>query len=418
MTNLRRIATAAVATAVVTAVMATTPANAQTTGSGLFGKQDASFDGVYRQSLALLALEAVGRTPDSLAISWLQKQQCSDGTFTSYLKVTGTACAANAKDSNATGLALQAQAALGLSTTKTLAGMKTFQDSDGGFYSNKLFSSSPGSDANSTGIALAALDAANVDPTTVTSGGKNGRDFLRTVQIACSGAAGDRGAYDYQTESPLLANNFASAQATEGALGAALPVAHKSGSTAQPAMTCPGGPASDAEAAQDAAGYLARTLQANSGLIPSAFGGGTDYTSTANAVVSLVAAGVGSTQVTQALNALAAHVNAYVRDAKGVDQPAALAWLILAAHAGGRDATSFGGINLVSRLQATEDSRTVAPKPSPSPTATPTASPTPSVAANNATLPATGGHDVTPIALIGALALAAGGAFVAAGRRP
>jgi LPXTG-motif cell wall-anchored protein len=323
------------------------------------------------------------------------------------------------KDSNATGLALQAQATIGVSTAKTIAGLKTFQDSDGGFYSNKIFSSSPGSDANSTGIVLSAFAAAGVDPTTVTSGGKNGVDFLQSVQIACAGAINDRGAYDYQLESPLVANNFATAQAAQGALGAALPVAHTSGSTTQPAMTCPAGPASADEAAQDAAGYLARTLQANAGLIPSAFGGGNDYTSTANAVESLVAAGVGANQVTSALDALAAHVNDYVRDAKSLDQPAALAWLILAAHAGGRDPHAFGGVDLVSRLRATEDVISIAlPPPTlrPSPTATPSASP-PAVAANNSTLPDTGGRDALPIAIVGAAILAAGGGLVLAGRR-
>jgi LPXTG-motif cell wall-anchored protein len=414
--NVRGIAAMLVSTVAAFLVAWTPTANAQIVGTGLFGKQDPSFDGVYRQGLSLLALKAAGVQPDSLAVGWLTKQQCDDGTFTSFRASTTTPCAANAKDSNASGVAVQAQHALGLSTAQGIAGLKTFQDSDGGFFSNKLFSATPGSDANSTGIALSTFAVTGIDPTTVTSGGKNGLDFLASDQVTCAGAVGDRGAYDYQIESPLSANNFATAQATEGALGAGLPVAHTSGTTAQPAMTCPGGPASSAEAAQDAAGYLARTLQANGGLIPSAFGGGSDYTSTANAVVSLVAAGVGSDQVTLALDALAAHVNDYVRDAKGVDQPAALAWLVLAAHAGGRSPASFGGTDLVTRLQATEDIRSIL-RPPPSASPTPSASPSSSVAADNSTLPATGNRDVVPLAVIGALVLASGGALAAAGRR-
>jgi LPXTG-motif cell wall-anchored protein len=415
--QVRRIATTLAVTALVTGLGASTQAHAQLIGTGLFGKQDPSFDGVYRQSLSLLAMKVAGITPDPVAIGWLTKQQCSDGTYTSYRSKLTVACAAKDKDSNATGLALQAQAALGLSTTKTLAGLKTFQDSDGGFYSNKIFSSSPGSDANSTGIALSAFAAVGVDPTTVMSGGKNGVDFLQSVQLACSAAVGDRGAYDYQTESPLVANNFASAQAALGALNAALPVAHKSGNTTQPAMACPGGATSAAEAAQDAAGYLARTLQANGGLIPSAFGGGNDYTSTTNAVLSLVSAGVGATEVTAALDALAAHVNDYVRDSKGVDQPAALAWLILAAHAGGRNPSAFGGVDLVTRLQATEDIISVARPPAVSPSASPSPSPAAVAATDNSTLPATGGHDTLPILIVGAVILAAGSGLVVAGRR-
>lgn len=420
--KVRRIATVLVGIALVTAITGAASAQAKLVGTGLFGKQDPAYDGVYRQSLALIALTAVGLTPDPLASKWLAAQQCSDGTFTSYRSNTTTPCNPNGKDSNATGLAVQAQKAIGVSTADGVAGLKTFQGSDGGFYSNKLFSSSPGSDANSTGIALAAFAAAGIDPTTVTTSGKSGIDFLRSVQIGCSGAVGDRGAYDYQLESPLVVNNYATAQAAQGALGTALPVAPKSGTTTQPAMTCPAGPADDAEAAQDAAGYLARTLQANSGLIPSAFGGGNDYTSTANAVVSLVAAGVGAGEVDAALDALAAHVDDYVRDANGVDQPAALAWLILAAHAGGRDPRSFGGANLVTRLTATEDVTNVAaPRPrsstSPTPTPTSTKSPAASVAADNSTLPATGGRQVWLLAIVGFGGVAAGSALALAGRR-
>jgi LPXTG-motif cell wall-anchored protein len=416
--RVRRIAVVVTCAAIATVVGWSPSANAAVKNVGLFGAQDPSFDGVYRQSLSLLALKAVGLTPDAASLAWFASQQCSDGTFTSYRSSVTTACAANEKDSNATGLALQAQKAAGVSTTKSIAGLKTFQDSDGGFYSNKLFSATPGSDANSTGIALAAFAAAGIDATTVTSGGKDGADFLNTVQLVCSAAASDRGAYDFQVESPLLANDFATAQAAQGALGAALPVAHQAGNATQPSMTCPGGPASSAEAAQDSAGYLARRLEANGGLIPSAFGGGSDYTSTANAVVSLVAAGVGSAQVTSALNALAANVDAYVKDSNGDDRPAALSWLILAAHAGGRDPHAFGGTNLVTRLLATEiKAPVVAPSPTPSSTGHATPAPSPSTAVSGSTLPATGGHDVLPMALVGVAVLLGGGALVWAGNR-
>jgi LPXTG-motif cell wall-anchored protein len=409
-------------TAIGLVVTATPPAGAAVKDVGLFGTQDPTFDGVYRQSLALLALQSAGATPDAAAKDWLTKQQCADGTFTSYRPSTTTPCAANAKDSNATGLVVQAQAALGLSTTTSIAGLRTFQDTDGGFFSNKLFSATPGSDANSTGIALSALTAAGIDPSTVTGGGKSGADFLQTDQVGCSGALADRGAYDFQVESPLAPNDYASAQAVLGAVGKALPVAQHTGNNTQPAMTCPpGGPLTAAESAADSAGYLARRLQANAGLIPAAFGTGSDYTSTANAALSLVAAGVGADQVTAALNALAAHVDGYVRDTNGDDRPAALATLILAANAGGMNPRSFGGTNLVTRLAATERQ---APAPPKQPTATPTpsASPATQVLGNRAvvdgpSLPATGAHDVALLALIGATVLASGAGLIVAGRR-
>src|SRR5947208_11894592 len=147
--QVRRIAVVVASAAVATLVAVTPSADAAVKNVGLFGAQDPSFDGVYRQSLTLLALKAAGVTPDAPALAWLASQQCSDGTFTSYRSSTTTACATTAEDSNATGLAAQAQKAMGVSTTRTLAGLKTFQDGDGGFYSNKLFSPTPGSDANS-----------------------------------------------------------------------------------------------------------------------------------------------------------------------------------------------------------------------------------------------------------------------------
>jgi LPXTG-motif cell wall-anchored protein len=413
----RRIAVVCTTAALAALVGWTPSASAAVKDVGLFGAQDPSFDGVYRQSLSLLALKAVGVAPDAAALTWLAQQQCSDGTFTSYRSSTTTACTAISKDSNATGLAVQAQKAVGVSTTNAIAGLKTFQDSDGGFYSNKLFSATPGSDANSTGIALAAFAATGIDPATVTSGGKDGADFLGTVQVVCAGSAADRGAYDFQVESPLLANDFATAQAAQGALGAGLPVGPQAGNATQPAMTCPGGPSSATEAAQDSAGYLARRLEANGGLIPSAFGGGNDYTSTANAVVSLVAAGVGSGQVTSALDALATNVNAYVRDSSGDDRPAALAWLILAADAGGRDPRAFGGTNLVTRLQATERDAPAAQSPSPSATHSASSTPSPKAAVAGATLPATGGHDVLMLTLVGVATLVGGSALLWAGHR-
>src|SRR5262249_20091860 len=43
------------------------------------GGQDPTFDGVYRQSLALLALAAAGTAPAPTAGTWLLTQQCADG---------------------------------------------------------------------------------------------------------------------------------------------------------------------------------------------------------------------------------------------------------------------------------------------------------------------------------------------------
>src|ERR1700736_3673562 len=58
---------------------------------GLFGVQDPSFDGAFRQGLSLAALAAVGLTGTAqvaAADAWLTNQQCPDGGWTSYITVS------------------------------------------------------------------------------------------------------------------------------------------------------------------------------------------------------------------------------------------------------------------------------------------------------------------------------------------
>ena len=80
---------------------------------GLYGTSDPTYDGVYRQSLAILGLEAAGRTPAPEAVQWLLNQQCADGGFSSYKSTV--ACPAfdsvaftGGRDSNATAMAVSA----------------------------------------------------------------------------------------------------------------------------------------------------------------------------------------------------------------------------------------------------------------------------------------------------------------------
>ncbi len=321
---------------------------------------------MYRQSLSLLALKAAGATPDPSAVQWLKNQQCADGSFTNYRANTAVACVAKEKDSNATGLAIQALAALGQPTATAVQALRGFQLDDGGFYVNQIYGP-PASDANSTGIALSAFTAVGIDPATVQRAGKNGQGFLLTMQLACDEAdATQRGAYDYLPETPLAANDFATVQAALGMAGKALPVAPATGTNDAPAYVCPSaGTLTATDSANAAAGYLARRIAGGSGLIPSSYGTGADYTSTANAVLALVATGKGADQVSAAMAALAANVAAdKITDKNGKDVPGALAVLTLTAHATGANPASFGGADLVARLAAT---LTKAPLPSPRP---------------------------------------------------
>lgn len=395
---------------------------------GLFGVQDPTYDGVYRQSLALIALTDAGRTPDPRAVTWLLSQQCADGGFTAYRADPTVACTAAKEDENATAEAIQALVALGKPTQTAVAAIRRFQLPDGGFYDNSAFGP-PASDANSTGLALSALAAAGVDPTSVTDNGKDGDDYLRSIQLPCAATAG-AGAYDFQSEATLVANDYATVQAALGELGKALPVATTpTGATPVAAPAC--APATDAAgSASNAIGYLAARLTATNGAIPSGLGGGADWTSSANAVLDLVAAGEGPTSaaVSAGVSALAANVNAYART-NGSYAPGPLATLALVAEATGGDAASFAGLDLPSTLAATERT-TVAPAPSPvvtpvvTPVATPVAAPTAgstagSTATGTTTLPMTGVGGIRPLtALGGALVLLGLGGVVARRRRP
>ena len=345
---------------------------------GLFGAQDPTFDGVYRQSLSIIGLRVTNHIPDAAAVGWLLGQQCADGSFTAYRANPAIACTAASEDENATALAVQALVVLAKPTTTAIAALRHFQLADGGFYDNTAFGP-PASDVNSTGLALSAFAAAGIAPASVTSGGKSGIDYLRTLQLSCAAATG-AGAYDFQTEATLHANDYATVQGLLGVLGKSLPVNPAVAVGATP--TCPATVSDAASSAAAATSYVSARLIATSGAIPSGFGSGTDWTTTANAVLDLEAAGVGSAAITAGVAALQASVLAYTKTA-GVSTPGPLATLLLVADATATDPATFGGVNLATVLAATERTAPVA-APAPAAPAAPT-------------LPATGGAGLLPL---------------------
>jgi LPXTG-motif cell wall-anchored protein len=375
------------------------------TNVGLFGAQDPTYDGVYRQSLAILGLLDTGHLPDNPAVEWLLRQQCSDGAFTAYRANTSVACKPSAEDENATAIAIQALVALVKPTTTAVAALKHFQLANGGFYDNTAFGPAA-SDANSTGLALSALAAAGVNPATVTSKtGKTADDYLRSLQIACTATTG-AGAYDFQGEATLHANDYATVQALLGELGKAFPLSPTPPTGSVPA--CPTNVVDAATSAAAASSYLAARLAVTKGAIPSAFGSGTDWTTTANAVIDLKAADAGTTAIAPALTALQAGAKAYVKTA-GAFAPGPLATLLMVAHVTSADPDAFGGVGLATALLSTERVASAAPpavEPSGSPTATPVA-----------TLPMTGSSDAMPLGAVGALLVGLGIAAVLVGRR-
>jgi len=190
--------------------------------SGLFGASDPTFDGAFRQGLALMALHAVGIS-DPTATDWLAGQQCADFLWTSYRADTSTPCPAvdpntfSGPDTNSTALAmlgLQAQGRVAPARDggKALEGAR---NSGGGW--GFLARSDQPTDANSTGVVLSALLAV--------FGGQDqlGTDALLALQADCGADAADVGGVAFQdlSSGPDV---LATVQATPALAGAVLPL--------------------------------------------------------------------------------------------------------------------------------------------------------------------------------------------------
>ncbi len=322
--------------------------------SGLYGKNDPTYDGVWRQSFALLAQHTVGVKPSVKAVVWLAAQQCDNGGFASFRPNAALACDAQTMyDTNATAAAVQALKALGgqdAAVKKSVEWLKSVQNEDGGW------SYAPGSpsDANSTAVVISALAAAGEKPAEVKSkAGKSAYEGLLPFQLGCTAEpAADRGAFAYQpADGKLVANADATAAAALAGLGKGAAVVPTAENTPAAPLACPAANAADpVAAAQGAAGYLAEALKKDGHLTavtPGADQPTPDTGNTADAVIALAAAGH-KESAAGALEWLKANSAEW---SKG--SPAALGTLVLAAHATGTDPKSFGGTDLVAALNAT-----------------------------------------------------------------
>ncbi|MEU8437491.1 prenyltransferase/squalene oxidase repeat-containing protein [Streptomyces sp. NPDC029216] len=360
--NVRRSAAALAASAVLCvgaapAALADTPPPSPSAPpvvpSGLFGKADPSYDGVWRQSFALLAQQTVGEKPAAQAVDWLTGQQCANGGFASFRADATKACdTTTVFDTNATAVAVQALKALGgkdAQVKKAVDWLKSVQNEDGGW---AYVPGSP-SEGSSTSIVISALAVAGEKPADVKSkAGKSAYDGLLSFQLGCSAEpAGDRGAFGYQpADGKLAANADATAAAVLAGLGKGTLVEPAASDTPAAALACPAGAADPAGAAQGAAGYLAEALKKDGHLTavtPGADQPTPDTGNTADAVIALAAAGHRQA-ATGALEWLKNNSASWSNR-----NPAALATLILTAHATGTDPKAFGGVDLVAALNAT-----------------------------------------------------------------
>lgn len=215
--------------ALVTRLLATKQASGA--DAGLFGDQDATYDGAYRQALGLLALAAVGQT-DAAAVAWLKAEQCADGGWMGNRPDQAAPCPAFdmtsfvGEDSNGTALAAQALAALGETPNVDPLGFLTdAQNDDGGF----AYTPGLGSDANSTALAVQALIAAGEDLGDWAAPHGTPYAFLLALQS-------DSGGFAVTPGTPLKPNALATVQVVPALAGQALPIAPATLSHALPAF--------------------------------------------------------------------------------------------------------------------------------------------------------------------------------------
>lgn len=349
--NARRSAAALAAVAVLGAAAPAaadpSPSPSQAFPSALYGEKDPKFDGVWRQSLALLAQDTVGVKPAAKSVEWLVRQQCADGSFASYRPDPATPCDARTmRDTNATSAAVQALAALGgqdAVTAKAVGWLKSVQNEDGGWG----YAPGGASDTNSTSVVIGALAAVGEKPERVEKGGKSPYDALLKLALGCDGDGAGAFAFQPDKKGELAANADATAAGVLGALGKGMVV--KPGAAAK-GGTCekPGTPE---QVAANGAGYLTKTLAEDDGHLTSALPGSDprpDYGNTADAVVALAARG-DTAQAEKSLRWLERNAETWAAQ----NGPAAYAQLILAAHATGANPRDFGGADLVKRLNAT-----------------------------------------------------------------
>ncbi|MGA5649553.1 prenyltransferase/squalene oxidase repeat-containing protein [Streptomyces seoulensis] len=347
--NVRRSAAALAAIGVLAAAAPATaaPSPKATVPAGLFGKGDPTYDGVWRQSLALLAQHTAGEKPADQSVTWLTGQQCADGGFAAFRADTGKPCGGKGAqaDTNSTAAAVQALAALGGhddATGNAVTWLKAQQNKDGGW------GYSPGgpSDTNSTSVVVGALAAAGEKPAGLRGKGRTPDEALASLAVPCDQKGGGALAFQPDKKGKLEANADATAAGVLGALGKGFVV--ESGKARDKAPACAAdGKATPARLADSASAHLIGAV-AKSGHLMSAMPGAEnqpDFGNTADTVVALAADG----WTEQAKKPYAwLEKNA----AKWAEQsgPAAYAQLILTAHAVGADPHDFGGTDLVRAL--------------------------------------------------------------------
>lgn len=222
-------------------------ATARTAGAdkGLFGSQDPTFDGAFRQGLALAALKEVNVPTDprvTAGIAWLTKQQCANGLWQSYRAHPTTPCVpANpttfaGPDTNSTAFAVEGLAEWGKFPRQhsVLTALKVAQASDAGF--PFVAAANQTSDPNSTALVIQALIAENSAPSGPSwkKGANTPYSALASFQLNCTNS--DFGAFFFPGST--ASNVFATVQAVPAMAGKKLPVPPSTASAILPLKPC------------------------------------------------------------------------------------------------------------------------------------------------------------------------------------
>ena len=327
-------------------------APATSTGDrGLFGSADPTYDGVPRQSLAIVGLDSAGIDVPTSAVSWLVDQQCPDGSFASYRADTSLPCppsdpqAYSGPDTNSTALAALALNAVGqTAAARDAITWLISQRSTGGGW---VWIPGGTPDTSSTGLALAAVQA--LRPAGTAPAVRAARNFLHRAQAPCTASIQDRFGMPFQAG--LNPDTFSSSQSLLG-LSDAFPVREKSQRRAIPRVTC----AEDGRATSVTDGvarWVARQLNTHDGALPNTYDPtSVDWNSTALSILSLVALRTAGIATDKAVTALENNIEEYIGSDSG-DRPAALGTSMLVTTATGLDPRDFGGADLATRLLAT-----------------------------------------------------------------
>jgi hypothetical protein len=334
---MKRILRSALSLCLASAVAISIAAPARAADRGLYGSTDPTYDGVLRQSLALMGLTSVDLPPAPSAVTWLLGQQCADGSFQAYRKDTTVPCTASnptafsGPDVNSTAAAATALALVGEQSAarKAVVWLNEVQNDDWGW----PYYVGGESDANSTALAIVALRT--VSPQDRSARVPNAIGYLTPLQFPCGSASA--GALPYQAGG--AANSLASSEAIAG-VGATLPIDRAGPLKRNP----PCGKAMPTRLAS----YLASQITAK-GALTSDLGTGQDLGSTARAVIGLSGLGVGRAAVRIGTRTLTSTARDFALKG-GVANPGAIGLLLMVAEATGTSPRNFGGVNLVSAL--------------------------------------------------------------------